>query len=130
MVSSTLRAMGPSLSRDQQRVMAPVRGTRPKVGRRPVTPQRMEGADDAASGFRADGEGYEAGCGGCARAGAAAGGAFFEEPGVHGLAAEPDVVEGESAEGEFCDENGSGLVEAGGDGGVGFGDSGADGSAP
>ncbi len=43
MVSSTLRAMGPSLSRDQQRVMAPVRGTRPKVGRRPVTPQRMEG---------------------------------------------------------------------------------------
>src|SRR5690348_18177362 len=41
--SSTLRVIGPSLSRDQQRVIAPVRGTRPYVGRRPVTPQRMLG---------------------------------------------------------------------------------------
>src|SRR5215467_13013029 len=36
--------MGPSLSSDQQSVMAPVRGTRPYVGRSPVTPQRMLGA--------------------------------------------------------------------------------------
>ena len=43
MVSSTLRAIGPSLSSDQQSVIAPVRGTRPKVGRRPVTPQRIDG---------------------------------------------------------------------------------------
>src|SRR4051812_30480865 len=42
-VSSTLRVMGPSLSRDQQSVMAPARGTRPNVGRSPVMPQRMEG---------------------------------------------------------------------------------------
>src|SRR5580658_10725449 len=35
--------MGPSLSSDQQSVMAPVRGTRPYVGRNPVTPQRMLG---------------------------------------------------------------------------------------
>src|SRR5579862_756316 len=42
-VSSTLRAIGPSLSSDQQRVIAPVRGTRPYVGRSPVTPQRMLG---------------------------------------------------------------------------------------
>ena len=42
-VSSTLRAMGPSLSSDQHSVIAPVRGTRPNVGRRPVTPQRIEG---------------------------------------------------------------------------------------
>src|SRR5215813_2451640 len=35
--------MGPSLSRDQQSVIAPVRGTRPKVGRSPVTPQRIAG---------------------------------------------------------------------------------------
>src|SRR6267154_6777646 len=41
--SSTVRVMGPSLSRDQQSVIAPVRGTRPNVGRRPVTPQRMAG---------------------------------------------------------------------------------------
>src|ERR1700761_8432323 len=42
-VSSTQRAMGPSLSSDQQQVIAPVRATRPKVGRKPVTPQRIEG---------------------------------------------------------------------------------------
>src|SRR5436305_14624027 len=35
--------MGPSLSSDQQSVIAPVRATRPNVGRRPVTPQRMAG---------------------------------------------------------------------------------------
>src|SRR5215467_5226718 len=43
MVSSTLRAMGPSLSSDQQSVIAPVRGTLPYVGRNPTTPQRMLG---------------------------------------------------------------------------------------
>src|SRR4051812_36990258 len=41
--SSTLRVMGPSLSRDQQSVIAPVLGTRPYVGRNPVMPQRMLG---------------------------------------------------------------------------------------
>src|SRR5204863_5394677 len=41
--SSTLRLMGPSLSSDQQSVIAPVRGTRPKVGLNPVMPQRMLG---------------------------------------------------------------------------------------
>src|SRR6476660_1384064 len=41
--SSTLRVIGPSLSSDQQSVIAPVRGTRPYVGRRPMTPQRMLG---------------------------------------------------------------------------------------
>src|SRR6476620_9695926 len=41
--SSTERVIGPSLSSDQQSVIAPVRATRPKVGRRPVTPQRIAG---------------------------------------------------------------------------------------
>src|SRR6202795_3254296 len=35
--------MGPSLSSDQHSVIAPVRGTRPYVGRSPATPQRMLG---------------------------------------------------------------------------------------
>src|SRR5437879_11884554 len=39
--SSTVRVIGPSLSRDQHRVMAPVRGTRPYVGRSPVIPQSI-----------------------------------------------------------------------------------------
>ncbi len=42
-VSSTLRAIGPSLSIDQHTAMAPVRGTRPNVGRNPVSPQRIVG---------------------------------------------------------------------------------------
>src|SRR5262249_7150999 len=41
--SSTLRVIGPSLSSDQHRVIAPVRATRPYVGRNPVTPHRMLG---------------------------------------------------------------------------------------
>src|SRR5215472_2142881 len=41
--SSTARQMGPSLSILQERAMAPVRGTRPKLGRNPVVPQRVEG---------------------------------------------------------------------------------------
>src|SRR5437762_8016523 len=41
--SSTVRVMGPSLSSDQHRVIAPVRGTRPYVGRNPVMPQRILG---------------------------------------------------------------------------------------
>src|SRR5438067_11177374 len=41
--SSTERLMGPSLSIVQLRAMAPVRGTKPNVGRRPVSPQRVHG---------------------------------------------------------------------------------------
>src|SRR3984957_15528157 len=42
-VSSTKRQMGPILSSDQQSAMPPERDTRPKVGRRPVVPQRWLG---------------------------------------------------------------------------------------
>src|SRR5271170_4181722 len=42
-VSSTPRVIGPSLSSDQQSVIAPVRGTRPNVGRSPVTPHLIDG---------------------------------------------------------------------------------------
>src|SRR5271165_3028802 len=41
--SSTSRQMGPSLSMLHERAMAPVLGTNPKVGRKPVQPQRLEG---------------------------------------------------------------------------------------
>src|SRR5579863_3590025 len=41
--SSTEREMGPSLSIVQLSAMAPVRGTKPKLGRRPVAPQRVDG---------------------------------------------------------------------------------------
>src|SRR5438477_9306749 len=42
--SSAERVIGPSLSSDQQSVMAPVRGTRPNVGLSPVVPQRIDGS--------------------------------------------------------------------------------------
>src|SRR5271154_6974801 len=41
--SSTARQIGPILSIVQLSAMAPVRGTKPKVGRSPVVPQRVEG---------------------------------------------------------------------------------------
>src|SRR5712691_5736474 len=41
--SSTVRQIGPTLSHVHARVIAPVRGTNPKVGRNPVVPQRSEG---------------------------------------------------------------------------------------
>ena len=41
--SSAVRHMGPILSMVQLSAMAPNRLTRPKVGRSPVTPQRLEG---------------------------------------------------------------------------------------
>src|SRR5258708_37184946 len=43
MQSSTDRQMGPILSIVQQRLIAPKRDTRPKVGRKPVTPQTRLG---------------------------------------------------------------------------------------
>src|SRR6478752_1827123 len=43
--SSTARQIGPSLSMVQERAMAPVRGTKPNVGRNPVVPQRVEGEE-------------------------------------------------------------------------------------
>src|SRR5581483_3269161 len=43
--SSTARQRTPSLSIVQERAIAPVRGTRPNVGRNPVTPQRVEGEE-------------------------------------------------------------------------------------
>src|SRR2546423_9629180 len=43
--SSTLRQMGPSLSIVHESAIAPVRGTRPNVGRKPVVPQRVEGEE-------------------------------------------------------------------------------------
>src|SRR5262249_44787694 len=43
--SSTLRQIGPSLSIVQDRAIAPVRGTSPKVGRNPVHPQRVDGEE-------------------------------------------------------------------------------------
>src|SRR5437899_3052239 len=43
--SSTARQRGPSLSMVQDKAMAPVRGTSPKEGLRPVVPQRVEGEE-------------------------------------------------------------------------------------
>ena len=76
------------------------------------------GADDAAAGLAADGETDQARGGGCARSGARAGRAFFEQPRIHGLAAEPNIVERQRAEAELGDEHGARVVQALHHGGV------------
>src|SRR6185503_13573041 len=43
--SSALRQIGPILSMLQASAIAPVRGTRPKEGLSPVTPQRVDGEE-------------------------------------------------------------------------------------
>src|SRR6266850_4666369 len=43
--SSTERQIGPSLSMLHESAIAPVRGTRPNVGRNPVVPQRVQGEE-------------------------------------------------------------------------------------
>src|SRR5580704_2887252 len=56
------------------------------------------GADDAAAGFATDRKRHQSRGSGSARASATAGRSLFEKPGVHRLAAEPDVVESQRAE--------------------------------
>ena len=110
--SSTVRVIGPSLSSDQHSVIAPVRATRPNVGRRPVTPQRIAGLtmlppvslpiekrDQRRRGRRAG-------------SGARSRRALLQQPRVHRLSAEPDVVERECAERQLRDEHGACLVES------------------
>src|SRR6202034_4726800 len=43
--SSAVRAIGPSLTIVQANAIAPVRGTKPNVGRKPVAPHRVEGEE-------------------------------------------------------------------------------------
>src|SRR6185312_10176788 len=43
--SSTARQSGPSLSMVHESAIAPVRGTNPNVGRKPVVPQRVDGEE-------------------------------------------------------------------------------------
>src|SRR5262249_61480061 len=69
-------------------------------------------ADDAAAGFAADGKTNQACRGGGAGTCAGARGAFFEEPRIHGLAAEPNVVECERAKTELGDEDCASFVKA------------------
>ena len=70
------------------------------------------GADDAASGLAADREADQPGGGRRAGTGARARCAFFQQPRIHGLAAEPDVVERQRAQAQFGDQHGAGLVQA------------------
>ena len=76
------------------------------------------GRDDAAAGFAADRKGDERRRGRGAGPGARSRRAFLEQPRVHRLAAEPDVVERERAERELRDEHRAGLVQPAHDRGV------------
>ena len=87
--------------------------------------------DDAAAGLAADGERHERG----RRRGRAGPGARSRTPSsgsprVHRLAAEPDVVERERAEGQLRDEHRAAVVEPAHDGRIGRGTRLRNGSAP
>ena len=107
--------MAPSLSHVQLNVIAPVRGTRPNVGRKPVTPQRMIGDDDRSLRLAADCKAYEA------RRNRRPGPAleperpFLQQPWIHRLAAEPDVIQRQRAETQLRDQHRTGFIEALGD---------------
>src|SRR6266849_5422202 len=81
-------------------------------GAQPGDAATHAGADDAAAGFAADGKTDKACRSGGAGTGAGAGCAFFQEPRVHGLSAEPNIVEGERAEAELGDEHRAGGMKA------------------
>ncbi len=69
------------------------------------------GAYDAAAGLTADGKSNQASSG--RRAGTSAGSrcTFFQQPWVHGLAAEPYVVERKRAQTQLGDQNCAGIIE-------------------
>ena len=77
-----------------------------------MTPQRIDGATMLPSVSLPIAKPTSAAAVGGAGAGARARRAFVEQPRVHRLAAEPDVVERERAEAELGDEHGAGVVEA------------------
>src|SRR4029077_1212743 len=87
-------------------------------GTQPGDAATHAGTDDAATGFAADGKAHEARSSGCAGAGAGAGGALFEKPGIYRLSAEPNIIQGESAEAELREEDRTRGVEALYDGSV------------
>ena len=71
-------------------------------GTQPGDAATHTGADDASAGLAADREAHQS-CGrGGAWASARTGGAFFEQPWIHGLPTKPNVIEREGAEAEFC----------------------------
>ena len=109
--SSTERQMGPSLSIVQLSAMAPVRGTKPKVGRRPVAPQRVEGERDGAQRLRADGEAHAARGDGAGRACRRSARSLRGIPRIARAPAEPLVAHGQRAERELGDEHGAGRIE-------------------
>src|SRR6266850_8538771 len=78
------------------------------------------GADDAATGFAADGKADEACRGGGPGTGARARCSFFQEPRVHRLSAKPNIVEGKRAKAELGEEHSARGVKALDDGGVIF----------
>ncbi len=110
-VSSTPRVIGPSLSSDQQSVIAPVRGTRPKVGRRPVDAAAHRGLDDAPPVSLPIEKPTRPAAVAAPGPALAAARALLEEPRVHRLAAEPDVVQRQRAEAELRHEHGARLVQ-------------------
>ena len=89
-----------------------MRGTRPYVGRKAVDAAAHGRIDDAATRFAADGEAHQSRGGSGAGTGARSGRPFFQQPRIHGLAAEPNIVERQRAEAQLGDQYGARVVQA------------------
>ena len=83
-----------------------------------MTPHRIRWTYDAALCFAADTQSDEARGGGCARTGALSRSSLFHEAWIHGLPAEPDVIERERAHAELRKEDCSGCVKSVGNDGI------------
>ena len=111
--------MGPILSMDQTSAMAPVRGTRPKLGRRPVTPQRVLGDSMLPRVSVPMAKPTQPADDGAAAAGGAAAASLLGVPGIAGAGAglvcafgiAPEIALRERAHGELGDEHGAGGIE-------------------
>ena len=68
-------------------------------------------AHDAAAGLAPDREAHQSRRSGCARARARSRRSFFEQPRVHGLSAEPDIVERQSSEAQLGDQHRTRLMK-------------------
>ena len=82
-----------------------------KRGAQAGDPAAHRGADDAATGFAADRKRHQAGCGGRTRTCARTGGALLQQPRVHGLATEPDIVQRQCAQAQLGNQHCAGSVE-------------------
>ena len=104
--------MGPSLSSDQHSVIAPVRAHASVSRTQPGNPAAHRRTDNAAAGLAADREADQSRRRRRARPRARSRRRLLQQPRIHRLPAEPDVVQRQRAQAELGHQHRAGLVQA------------------